>query len=165
MKSAKHDNTTEAENLFVKAEQYEEKGSFKSAFNCLLAASQLGHVSSQVNLGNFYASGIGVRKNLDKAASCYKKAYKSGDNCGALNLAIDKKMQGDMRSGVIWFKKAIALNCGDACIELAKIYKTRKGGQKPAANLLKRALRLSRDDISDASREEAESLLEAMANE
>lgn len=98
-----------------------------------------------------------------KAAYCYKKAYKSGYSCGALNLAIDRRNQGNTRSAVIWFQKAIAMNDGDACIELAKIYKTRKGGQKAAANLLTRALRLTRDNISEAAMEEAKSLLKALA--
>jgi TPR repeat protein len=164
MTSAKRDKTTDAERLFLEAEQCEEKGDLKTAFNRLLAAAQLGHAMSQVSLGNFYASGRGVRRDLEKAAHWYKKAYKNGYNDGALNLAIDKRNEGDIRSAVIWFKKAIAMNSGPACIELAKIYKARKGGQKTAADLLKRALRMSRDNISDLGREEAESLLKETAN-
>jgi hypothetical protein len=55
------------------------------------------------------------------------------------------------------------MKSGNACIELAKIYKARKGGQKAAASILKRALRMSRDNISDDAKEKAESLLEQMA--
>ncbi len=163
MTSAKRDKTLNAEDLFLEAEQYEEKGDFESAFNRLLAAAELGHHMSQLNLGNFYASGRGTRRSLEKAAHWYKKAYKNGNNDGALNLAIDRRNEGNVRSAVVWFKKAIAMNSGEACIELAKIYKARKGGQKPAANLLKRALRMGRDNISETAKEEAESLLEAMA--
>jgi TPR repeat protein len=117
---------------------------------------------SQLNLGNLYASGKGARKNLERAAHWYKKAYKNGNNDGALNLAIDRRNAGSMRSAVVWFKKAIAMNSGEACIELAKVYNSRKGGRKAATNLLKRALRLNRDHISDAAKEEAESLLKQM---
>jgi TPR repeat protein len=165
MTPTKRDKTSDAERLFLEAEQYEEKRDFNNAFNCLLAAAQLGHRMSQLNLGNFYASGRGTRRNLEKAAHWYKKAYKSGDNDGALNLAIDRRNQGRIRSAVIWFKKAIAMNSGEACIELAKIYKARKGGQKAAADLLRRALRMSRDDIGDYAKEEAKSLLRKMAGE
>jgi TPR repeat protein len=164
MTSAKHDKTADAERLFLEAEQYEEEGGFKNAFNCLLAAAQLGHHMSQLNLGNFYASGRGARKSREKAAHWYKKAYKNGNNDGALNLAIDRRNEGNIRSAVVWFKKAIAMNSGPACIELAKIYKARKGGQKTAANLLRRALRMSRDNISELGKEEAESLLQETAN-
>src|SRR5947209_6425449 len=122
MTSAKGDNTPDTENLFNEAEKYEEKGDFTNAFKRLLIAAQLGHRMSQLNLGNFYASGTGVRKNLEKAAHWYKEAYKNGDSDGALNLAIDRRNEGRTRSAVIWFKKAIAMNNGDACIELAKIY-------------------------------------------
>lgn len=164
MTSAKHDKMPDADGLFLEAERHEEAGDFRSAFKCLLAAAQLGHHMSQLNLGNFYASGRGTRKNLEKAAHWYKKAYKNGNNDGALNLAIDRRNEGDVRSAVVWLKKAIAMSSGEACIELAKVYKARKGGQKAAADLLRRALRMSRDHISDDAKEEAKSLLKDMAN-
>jgi len=163
MTSAKRDKTPNAEGLFLRAEQYEEDGDLKNAFKHLLAAAQLGHAMSQVSLGNFYASGRGVRKDLDKAADWYKRAYRNGYRDGALNLAIDKRKEGDLRSAVIWFKKAIEMNSGDACLELAKIYAARKGGRNSAAGLLSRALRMSRDDISTDTKKTAESLLKAMA--
>jgi TPR repeat protein len=163
MTSTKRDRTPDAEILFLEAEQYEEKGDLRNAFKRLLAAAQLGHHMSQLNLGNFYASGAGVRKNLERAAHWYKKAYRNGNNDGAMNLAIDRRKEGNVRSAVIWFKKAIAMNNGEACIALAKIYKARKGGQKAAVDLLRRALRMSRDNISDLGKEEAESLLKEMA--
>ena len=159
----KREKMPNPERLFREAELREEAGDFRTAFRLLSAAAQLGHVGGQLNLGNFYAWGRGARKNLEKAAYWYKKAYKNGYSDGALNLAIDRRNQGDIRSAVIWFKKAIAMNNGDACIALAKINNTRKGGQRAATRLLRRALRMSRDDISDAAKEEAESLLKEMA--
>ena len=159
MTSSKHDKTPNAEDLFREAEQHEEKGDFRGAFKRLLAAAQLGHHMSQLNLGNFYASGTGVRRDLARAAHWYKKAYKNGNNDGALNLAIDRRNEGNLRSAVVWFKKAIAMNSGEACIELARIYGARKSGQRAAANLLRRALRTSRDNIGELAREKAESLL------
>jgi hypothetical protein len=50
---------------------------------------------------------IPLQRNLEKAAYWYKKAYKSGDDCGALNLAIDRRKQGNIRSAVIWFKNLV----------------------------------------------------------
>jgi Flp pilus assembly CpaF family ATPase len=64
---------------------------------------------------------------------------------------------------VLWLKKAIAMNSGDAYIELAKIYGSRKRRQKAGVDLLKRALRMSRDNISEDAKVEAKSLLKAMA--
>jgi TPR repeat protein len=159
MDREKHAKIPAAERLFLEAEQFEEENDFRNAFKCLLAGAQLGDSGSQLNLGNFYTSGKGTRKSLEKAAYWYKKAYRNGYSTAALNLAIDRRNQGNVRSAVFWFKKAIAMSDGEACIELAKIYKTRKGGQKAAINLLKRALRLNRDCISEAGREEAAFLL------
>lgn len=162
MTPTKRDKTPDPERLFLEAERYEEKGDFRNAFMRLSAAAELGHVGSQINLGNFYASGTGARRNLEKAAYWYKKAYRNGDRIGALNLAIDKRNNGNIRSAVTWFKKAIAMNDGAACIYLARIYNGQKGGQKAAAALLRRAVRMSRDDISGAAKEEAESLLKTI---
>lgn len=159
MASLKHEKSPDPESLFIEAERYEESGNYKSAFNCLIAAARLGDSGSQLNLGNFYASGRGVSKSLEKAAYWYKNAYKNGERAGAMNLAIDRRNEGRIKSAVFWFGKAIAMNDGESCIELAKIYNARKNGRKAAASLLRRALLMSRNDISDAGKEEAEFLL------
>jgi TPR repeat protein len=162
MTSATQDKAPNPESLFNEADKCEELGDLRGAFKRFLAAAQLGHAMSQVSLGNFYASGRAVRRDLEKAAHWYKKAYKNGYRDGALNLAIDRRNQGDLRSAVIWFKKAVAMSSGDACFELAKIYGARRGGQKAAASLLRRALRMGRDDISEDKKQQAESLLKAL---
>ncbi len=162
MTNTKRDTAQDTESLFNEADECEEMGDLRGAFKRFLIAAQLGHAMSQVSLGNFYASGKAVKRDLEEAAHWYKKAYKNGYRDGALNLAIDRRNQGNSRSAMVWFKKAIAMDSGDACIELAKIYGARKRGQKAAANLLKRALRMSKDDISEDTKEKAEFLLKAM---
>jgi TPR repeat protein len=164
MMSAKQIKTLDAERLFKKADQYDEKGDFKNAFKCFLAAAQLGNTGCQVNLGNYYSWGKGVRKDPDKGVYWYKKAYKNGYGTGAFNLAMQRKSEGNLRSAVFWFKKIVAKNNdGDACVELAKIYIGRKGGQNTAANLLKRALRMNERLMSGGAKEEAESLLKKIS--
>ena len=137
MNTREPDNALDPEKLFVEADEFEEKGNFKRAFQSFLAAARLGHAGCQVNLGNFYAAGKGTRKDMAAAAYWYQKAYRNGDRTGALNLAIDRRNGGRTRSAVIWFKKAIAMNDGDACIALAKIYKDRNGREEAAISLLK----------------------------
>jgi TPR repeat protein len=83
-------NRQDAEDLFVRAEHLEENRRFSEAFRCLSKAAGLGHSSSQLNLGNFYASGIGVRKDLKKTAYWYKAAYRRGKVTAVRNLAIDR---------------------------------------------------------------------------
>ncbi len=159
MKSMKWQRRANIERLFLEAERYEGKGDFKAAFDRLLAAAQKGHAMSQLNLGNFYASGRGTRRSLDRAIHWYRRAYQNGYNDGAFNLAIERKKEGNVRAAVLWFKKAAAMNCGEAYVELAKIYKARRGSDKIAHNLLKEALRMRRDQISEDAREQAESML------
>ena len=153
------DGSLDPEHLFEQAWKYEECGQFKRAFLCSLLAARLGHAGSRINLGNFYSSGQGVRRNAKNAAYWYKLAYKNGDSSAAFNVAIDKKNEGDIGTAIRWFKKAVAMNDGVACIELAKIYLTSRGGKKRAADLLNKTQSLNRTEISDDSKEEAGSLL------
>lgn len=164
MTSATRSKRRDPEKLFVEAGRFEEKDDLKNAFQCFHAVAHLGHALSQVSLGNFYADGVGVRKDRPKAAYWYKKAYRNGYRDGAMNLAIDRRNEGNTRSAVVWFKKAIAMNSGDAFVALAKIYGSRKRGQRAAMDLLRRALRLGRDHISEETKEEAKCLLEGFAN-
>jgi TPR repeat protein len=159
MASKKRKDAPDAEGLFCAAELHEEQGKLEEAFDCLRIAAQLGHIGAQVNLGNFYAAGQGVRKNPKQAARWYKEAYKNGERTGAHNLAIDLRNQGKIRSAETWFKKAIAMKEGDAYLALAKMRMARRGGQKGAASLLREGLLLSPRDMSDDGKEEAESLL------
>jgi TPR repeat protein len=164
MTVAKCNKTAVPEKFLLEAERYEESGDFKSAFKSLLAGALLGDSGCQANLGNFYSSGKGTRRSSEKAAFWYKRAYRNGAGYAASNLAIDRRNAGNVRSAVVWFKRAIAQKDGNACILLAKIYKARKGGQKAAVALLRRALRMNRNYISESGREEAESLLKELAD-
>jgi uncharacterized protein len=163
MTPRKQESTPDPKSLFVEAEHFEETGDFKRAFDCLLTAAALKHSASQLNLGNFYASGKGIKRNFEKAAHWYKEAYKNGERSGAHNLAIDLRDQGKTRSAESWFKKAIAMKDGAAYLALAKMYLGRRNGKKVAARLLKDALQLSRSDMSEADTEEEKSLLKQLA--
>ena len=79
MPPQKQKSTPDPESLFVEAEHFEEKGEFKKAFQCLLAAAELGHWGGQLGVGNFYANGKGIKRNLEGAAHWYKEAYKNGE--------------------------------------------------------------------------------------
>jgi TPR repeat protein len=150
---------SEGEKLFNEAYRHEEDGDLKRAFQCLLAGARLGDSGCQINLGNFYAGGTGTKKDMAAAASWYIKAYRNGERTGALNLGIDRRNAGRTRSAVIWFRKAIAMNDGDAYIQLAKIYMQQKGGRSAAISLLKQVLPMNRADISKDGKEEAKMLL------
>jgi TPR repeat protein len=151
------------EELFRDAELKEERGDFHGAFKSLLAAAKLGDVGSQINLGNFYAAGRGVKKNLLEAARWYKQVYRNGQPTGALNLAVDLEKQGNIRGAVAWLKRAIAMNDGDAHLRLARIYQKKRNGIQTAISLLEKAILLSPSNISDQTREQADKLLKRLS--
>lgn len=150
---------TRAEDFFRDAEIKEERGEFQGAFKSLLAAAKSGDILSPLNLGNFYAAGRGVKKDLREAARWYKRAYNYGQSAGALNLAVDLEKQGNQRGAVAWLKRAVVMNDGDAHLRLAKIYLKRRNGRKRAVDLLTKAISFSPSNISDETREQAERLL------
>jgi hypothetical protein len=153
------------EELFRDAELLEERGDFRGAFKSLLIAAQKGEILSQLNLGNYYAAGRGVPKDLREAARWYKRAYRNGRSAGAVNLSADLEKQGNIRGAIVWLKRAVAMNDGDACIRLAKIYLEKRNGTETASQLLKQAVSLSPGYISDDGRDEAKKLLNKIARE
>ena len=150
---------TSAEVLFRAAEILEEAGDLVGAFRCTLAAAELDYAMGQLNLGNLYSSGAGTRKDLRRAAFWYRKAFRNGMVDGAFSLAIDYRKQGDIRSATAWFKKAAGQNHGGAFIALAEIYAARPRKRNEAIDLLRRALQLTANDLSEGERERAEQVL------
>lgn len=110
------------ERFLTDAERFEQAGNYRMAASILLRGAKLGSDSCQLNLGNYYADGAGVRRDLERAAHWYKNAYKNGNSWSAFNLAIDRRNVGDFRSAELRFKKAIAMRRGGAYVQLAKVY-------------------------------------------
>lgn len=145
----------EAETLFCRAEKCEEDGSQNEAFEYTRRAAELGHLSAQVNLGNYFSWGRGVKKSDEEAAYWYKRAYRQGNDAGAFNLAIDKLRMKKLRAAIFWFERARALGCGEATLELSKIHLSRRGGKPRALNLLRLTQKMKKSEISDETKEEA----------
>jgi TPR repeat protein len=165
MSTVSRSRRQESEALFLAAERLEEQRKFSKAVRCLSKAAALGHNSSQLNLGNRYASGTGVRKDFKQAEYWYKRAHRGGNTAAAYNLALAHRDSANLRAAAIWFEKALAMKDGSAHIELAKIHLGRRDGKARALKLLKRVARLSDDDVSEAEREEASSLLERISKQ
>ncbi len=145
----------EADNLFMRAYEAEEQGRYSEAFQHLLAASRLGHLESQVALGNYYAEGKGVSKDTSAAREWYERAYKNGSREAAYNLGIDLRNSGDFRGASEWLEKAVDLSDGDACVALAELRLSTE--QRKA--LLERAIRFPPGEITEEARETAEKML------
>ena len=152
----------QAEAIFLEAERYEDKGDFEKAFQCLFKAAKMGHGWSKLNLGNFYANGTGVKKDLAMAAYWYKAAFRQGDVVAARNLAIDRAAAGNIRSAITWFRKGVDGGDGGSFIKLAQIYAGRRGGKPKAIELLRSVNGLPDTGASDLDREQAQELLKKL---
>ncbi|MEO8018961.1 MAG: hypothetical protein ABI769_14195 [Pseudomonadota bacterium] len=155
------------EALFTAADYLEESGALRAAFQCLLAAAEAGDEGSQLNLGNYFSDGTGVRKDFKKAAFWYRKAYNNqsrGIRCSsaAVNLGINFRNSGNLKAAVGWFERARKLQDGSACLELARIHSERKGGRRKAVTLLQEVIELDSNYSTEADKEAAEAMLKVL---
>jgi TPR repeat protein len=158
--SQSHENRSvkaNTEELFIRAAKQEEKGKFRSAFLLYLAAAKSGDTSCQVNVGNFYDDGTGVRRNRKAALYWYKRAYRRGDACAANNIGVMWRNEKKLKRAVQWFKKSVRLGNEEANLEIAKYYLGHEHNQVKAIRHLEKVLRSN--TVSEAGMEEAMALL------
>jgi len=156
--AAAHPSGVELDRLFELADRDWEAGRLKSAFRLFRAAAKAGDTSSQINLGNFYDEGIGVKPNRRLALYWYRRAYRSGERCGASNIAMLYLKDGKRDAATKWFERAVKLGDGDASLELAKLY-IQKGSRSKAIGYLERVLRCEPMDVTASAVEEARGLI------
>jgi TPR repeat protein len=77
----------------------------------LLARANTGDAAAQVQVGESYAAGKGVAKDLIEAAKWYRKAADTGNVAGELHLAAlyrdgGKGLPRDMVQAAAWYRKA-----------------------------------------------------------
>src|SRR5258708_2232825 len=111
-----------AEELFIRATKQEENGQLRSAFRLYLAAAKAGDTSCQVNVGNFYDAGTGVRRNRLAALYWYKRAYRRGVSCAASNIGVMWRNDKNPKRALEWFQKAARLGDEEPNLEIAKYY-------------------------------------------
>ena len=120
--TGKHPQKSKTDDLFIRADKQADAGNLKSAFRLFLAAAKAGDSSCQINLGNFYDEGTGVRRNRSAAMYWYKRAYRRGESCAAHNIAVMWRNEKKYRRALEWFKKAVRLGDDEANLEIAKHY-------------------------------------------
>ncbi len=145
------------EELFIRAGKQEQKGKFRSAFQLYLAAAKSGDTGCQVNVGNFYDDGTGVRRNRKAALYWYKRAYRRGVASAASNIGVVWRNEKNHERAVRWFKKAVRLGDDEANLDIAKYYLGQERNQVKAIRHLEKVLRSNR--VSEAGMEEATALL------
>jgi TPR repeat protein len=144
--------------LFVRASASWEEGKLTSAFRLFLAGAKAGDYGARLNLGTFYADGIGVKRNRPKALYWYRLA---GDGAAARNIGVVYREQNKLSQALAWFERAVKLKDLDANLDIAQIH-AQRGDRARALPYLRRVLRAKPLQVTEASREEAEGLLKRL---
>jgi TPR repeat protein len=143
--------------LFMRADRLTDEGKYRTAFRLFLAAANMGDSSCQVNVGNFYDEGKGVKRNRSAAMYWYKRAYRRGDRCAAHNIAVMWRNEKKYKRALDWFRKAVQLGDDEANLQIAKYYLEVQGNRKRAIPYLEKACKSSW--VTEAGLEEAHRLL------
>ena len=146
------------EALLERAGKQWEQGKLRSAFRLFLAGAKVGDSGCQINLGNFYSDGTGVKPNRAQAPRSYRRAYQQGERSGASNIGVVLRDQGKLKQALAWFERAVRLKDGDANLEIAKIYLV-LGQQAKAVRSLVRLCQAKPGDVTEASKDEGRRLL------
>ena len=156
--TGKHPQKSKTDDLFIRADKQADAGKLKSAFRLFLAAAKAGNSSCQINLGNFYDEGTGVRRNRSAAMYWYKRAYRRGESCAAHNIAVMWRNEKKYKRALEWFKKAVRLGDDEANLEIAKHFLEVEHNPERAIPHLQKVC--ESNCVTEAGLEEASRLLE-----
>jgi TPR repeat protein len=135
--------------LFDRAHQHWEKGNIKTAIRLYRESAKRGQWLAQWYVGNFYASGNGVRKSPAKARYWFRREYRLVNSPEVARAIADTyRSENKIPQAIIW------LNRAGAFLEIAKTYLDR-GNRTAAVRNLKK--------VFPAERKEAEELLQQLA--
>jgi TPR repeat protein len=152
-------NKSVAASLFRRADSQADAGNLRSAFRLMLAAAKLGEIGAQLNVGNYYADGTGVRRNPSAALYLYKKACRRGYSSAAHNIGIYWQSVEQFRRALSWFERAVAMGDEESNLDIGKHFLYQDENVRKAIRYLKRVKRNGWN--SEAGVEEAEQLLRA----
>ena len=131
------------------------RGCYAEAVELYTVASELGHGGAACNLGYCYQLGLGVSRDLRRAAQCYRRAAENGSAPAALNLGLCCRAgagtRRDFRAADYWLRRAAAEGYEDASRALASMERARK--RKQARRLYAAsAVVYERGDVREALR-------------
>jgi TPR repeat protein len=146
-----------AEMLWLRAEQREEEGKVRVAFRLMLAAAKLGSIAAQLNVGNYYDDGLGVRRNRAAALYWYKRAYRRGDSSAAHNIGVLWRNEGNHGRSLYWFSRAVKMGDEESNLDIGKHFLRNENNPKRAIPYFKRVKPTGW--VSEVAAEEAKRLL------
>jgi TPR repeat protein len=154
---SKRSRELKSDALFVRADKLEDSGHLKAAFRLFLAAAKAGDTGCQLNVGNYYCGGKGIRRNLSRGLYWYKRAYRHGDASAASNIGMTWRNEGNPKRALAWFRQAVKMGDDEANLEIAKYYLANENDPRKAIPYLERVCRSKR--VTEAGAEEAAKLL------
>ena len=90
--------------------QYWEAGEYGRIFSGLLPLAEQGYPLAECQVGYFYAQGLGVERNLDKALLWTRRAAEHGDRDGQFNLGCfyeeGTALARSMEQAALWYQRA-----------------------------------------------------------
>ena len=90
--------------------QYWEAGEYGRIFSGLLPLAEQGYPLAECQVGYFYAQGLGVERDLDRALLWTRRAAEHGDRDGQFNLGCfyeeGTALARDMEQAVLWYQRA-----------------------------------------------------------
>ena len=90
--------------------QYWEAGEYGRIFPGLLPLAEQGYPLAECQVGYFYAQGLGVERDLDKALLWTRRAAEHGDRDGQFNLGCFYEegtvLARDMEQAALWYQRA-----------------------------------------------------------
>lgn len=158
---SKYSRKKNVEELFIRAAKQEEDGKLRSAFRLYLAAAKAGDTSCQLNVGNFYDAGTGVRRNRSAALYWYKRAYRRGVSCAASNIGVMWRNEKKPKRALEWFEKAVRSGDEEANLEIAKHYVWNEPNTAKAIHHLEKVCQSN--CVTEAGKEEATKLLKQLS--
>lgn len=107
------------------------EGNYAIALTAFKPLVKLGYAPAQYELGEMYYHGLGVKKDLNKAAELYHLAAKQGDAEAQFNLSVlyseGITVEKSPKTAALWVTKAANLGLAAAQFNLATLYENGEG--------------------------------------
>ena len=126
--------------------------------------AKAGDRSMQLNLGYFYDTGRGVRRDRERAMYWYRRAYRRGDASAANNIGTIYRDEKRWVLALRWFGRAVDLGDPEANLAIAKILMSQGEPRTRVRGHLKKVLvGWKRERVCENSFEEATALLKQLS--
>lgn len=111
------------EELYQAGKAAHDAGDYAKAMEYYRRAADAGSVDGLRNIGNLYANGEGVEKNIDKALECYDRAAAQGDAKAFFNIGVIYQYDTpDIGKAIEYYLKSGEMGYADAWTTLASMY-------------------------------------------